>query len=276
MTSVPSLTTPERNGQFILTTDQLAQAFNVTPKIISNNFNRHKDVFVEEIHYFFLERETLFAFLSERNTNFVIPPERTTNLEGGDSQSFTSEDEDSQRNANKIRNLYLWTLKGAFKHAWLLRSPQAEQAYEKMVDRATQQSSRSLQENALLRNQVQTYRNMLEANTRMPGLSEEGLEHIESFGVNEALTRLRKAFFRMEKKEEILKEYIPSAHKDLQELRQAVLDVCSRSVDADTELVMVSRNLLRQQDLLTQLHTDLEGKQQLERIMPLLIPEQTK
>src|SRR6266704_1813398 len=92
--------------QFILTTEQLAQAFGVTPKIISNNFNRHIEDFQEDIHYFVAEGENLKPF--------DILSKRTSKRRGA-------------------RKRYLWTLKGAFVHAWILKSPSAKTSYEKLM-----------------------------------------------------------------------------------------------------------------------------------------------
>jgi hypothetical protein len=117
--------------QFILTTEQLAQAYGVNPKVISNNFNRHMEDFTEGIHYFVsnLEEDKMsFSnndILSERTSNNDILSERTSN-----------NDILSERTSNRggARRKYLWTLKGAFTHAWIVKSPKARVAYEKFIE----------------------------------------------------------------------------------------------------------------------------------------------
>ncbi len=115
--------------QFILTTEQLAQAYGVTSNALVQNYRRHKEDFQENIHYFLLEGEDLKNFEN-------------------DSQSFSNFENDSQSSSNfedfnlkpskrgGTRRKYLWTQKGAFAHAWILKSPGAKVAYEKLIELA--------------------------------------------------------------------------------------------------------------------------------------------
>lgn len=52
----------EQNGQRVLTTQQLAEAYGTDVKTISNNFNRNKDRYKPNKHYFLLEGDELRQF----------------------------------------------------------------------------------------------------------------------------------------------------------------------------------------------------------------------
>lgn len=97
----------ELNGQRVLTTQQIAEGYATTPRVISNNFNRNKGRFQERKHFILLEGEYLKSFLSE-SSNLGIA-----------------------RNVNK---LYLWTEKGALLHAKSLGTDQAWDMYDILVD----------------------------------------------------------------------------------------------------------------------------------------------
>lgn len=74
----------------VLTTQQLAEAYETDSKIVSNNFNRNKERYIEGKHYICLEGENKRNFLNNHQID------------------------DGLKNASK---LYLWTEKGAFLHA---------------------------------------------------------------------------------------------------------------------------------------------------------------
>jgi hypothetical protein len=74
--------------------------------VITNNFNRNKDRYLEEKHFICLKGNELKEFRA-KNQNDVLP------------------------NANK---LYLWTEKGAFLHAKSLNTDEAWAVYENLVD----------------------------------------------------------------------------------------------------------------------------------------------
>ena len=90
----------------VLTTQQIAEAYGTDSKVISNNFNRNKERYVEGKHFVCLEGEELKQF----KTNHQF-------------------DESS-----KINKLYLWTEKGAFLHAKSLNTDEAWAIYENLVD----------------------------------------------------------------------------------------------------------------------------------------------
>jgi len=96
-----------QDGQRVLTTNQLADAFGSDPKIINRNFQRNSNRYVQGKHFFALSGEELRTFKGSRQFD--------------ESLKFTS-------------ILYLWTEKGAWLHAKSLNTDQAWDAYEMLVD----------------------------------------------------------------------------------------------------------------------------------------------
>ena len=90
----------------VLTTQRIAEAYGTDAQVITNNFNRNKDRYLEEKHFICLKGNELKEFRA-KNQNDVLP------------------------NANK---LYLWTEKGAFLHAKSLNTDEAWAVYENLVD----------------------------------------------------------------------------------------------------------------------------------------------
>lgn len=101
-----NLTVTEYKNIRVLTTQQIAEAYESDVRIISNNFNRNKERYVEGKHFVCLEGEELKAF--KTNHHF---------------------DESS-----RINKLYLWTEKGAFLHAKSLNTDKAWEVYDRLVD----------------------------------------------------------------------------------------------------------------------------------------------
>lgn len=90
----------------VLTTQQLAEAYETDNKIIQKNFSRNKDRYIEGKHFICLEGEELKEFKTKR------------------------QNDDSSR----INKLYLWTEKGAFLHAKSLNTDKAWEVYDRLVD----------------------------------------------------------------------------------------------------------------------------------------------
>lgn len=90
----------------VLTTQQIAEAYGTDSKVISNNFNRNRERYVEGKHFICLEGDELKVF--KTNHHF---------------------DESS-----KINKLYLWTQKGAFLHAKSLNTDKVWEVYDHLVD----------------------------------------------------------------------------------------------------------------------------------------------
>lgn len=100
------LTVTEYKNIRVLTTQQIAEAYESDVRIISNNFNRNKEKYVEGKHFVCLEGEELKAF-----------------------KTIHHFDESS-----RINKLYLWTEKGAFLHAKSLNTDKAWEVYDRLVD----------------------------------------------------------------------------------------------------------------------------------------------
>jgi len=91
----------------VLTTQQIAEAYGSDTRVISNNFNRNKDRYVEGKHYICLEDGEKREFVDHHQID------------------------DGSKKASK---LYLWTEKGAFLHAKSLNTDTAWEVYDRLVD----------------------------------------------------------------------------------------------------------------------------------------------
>lgn len=98
----------EQQNQRVLLTNQLAEQYETTSKVISNNFNNNKDRYQEGKHYYHLEGQYLLEFLQSSNLGL--------------------------QNQDKIRSLYLWTEKGALLHAKSLNTDKAWEVYDTLVE----------------------------------------------------------------------------------------------------------------------------------------------
>jgi hypothetical protein len=112
MLNTTALQPIEHQNQRILTTAQIARAYEADPQVITNNFNRNKKRYTEGKHYFCLEGENLTNFLM--TNQFDLSTELVNN-----------------KRANR---LYLWTEKGAWLLAKSLNTDRAWQACEMLVD----------------------------------------------------------------------------------------------------------------------------------------------
>ncbi len=90
--------------QKVITTESLAIGYGATDKMITNNFSRNKDRFIEGKHYFWVDGEELQQLKS-------CPSLR------GSVNKYT-------------RNLILWTERGASRHAKMLETDQAWDYFE--------------------------------------------------------------------------------------------------------------------------------------------------
>ncbi|MTV49827.1 hypothetical protein GJ688_12680 [Heliobacillus mobilis] len=98
----------EHQGQRVLTTSQLAEAYETETIKINQNFSRNKLRYKEGKHYFILKGADLKQFKNEFDLNEVV--------------------------GTRASSLYLWTEKGAFMHAKSIETDRAWEAYEMLVD----------------------------------------------------------------------------------------------------------------------------------------------
>jgi ORF6C domain/ORF6N domain len=96
----------EQNGQRVLMTSQLAEAYGTDAQILVNNFNRNRDRYKEGKHFILLTGDHLRDFKAKNQ--YDLP--------------------------SNLNRLYLWTEKGAWLHAKSLNTDQAWDAYEMLVD----------------------------------------------------------------------------------------------------------------------------------------------
>lgn len=99
----------EMKDQRVLTTQQLAEVYETDVNNIKNNFNNHKDKFIEGTHYYLLQGEGLKAFRLQVN------------------------DIDLQISA-MTRSLYLWTERGASRHCKILDTKKAWEQFDYLED----------------------------------------------------------------------------------------------------------------------------------------------
>lgn len=96
----------EWGGQIVITTAQLAEVYETTPKNITNNFQRNKDRFVEGKHYFILTGDDLREFKNKT----------------------------SERGSVKSNLMYLWTRRGASRHCKILGTDKAWEQFDYLED----------------------------------------------------------------------------------------------------------------------------------------------
>lgn len=145
-----SLVPAEYQGQRILTTALLAEAYGTDRQNISYNYNSNKSRFTLGKHYFVLEGEVKKEFLDRHEIH------------------------DGSKNAS---HLYLWTEKGAWLHAKSLNTDNAWDAYEALVDDYFVKKERLIHATNELESLRETMRVANESASLLSGL-------IESAGLN--------------------------------------------------------------------------------------------
>lgn len=98
----------EHQNQRILTTQQLAEFYGTDTDKIKQNFNNNKARYQEGKHYYLIQ--------------------------GNDLKEFLQVEIFDLQNKSKIRQLYLWTEKGAFLHAKSLNTEVAWEVYDRLVE----------------------------------------------------------------------------------------------------------------------------------------------
>lgn len=100
------LTVTNYKGVRVLTTQQIAEAYETNTDTITKNFNRNKGRYTEGKHFICLKGDELREF--KANGQLDLLP--------------------------SINTLYLWTKKGAFLHAKSLNTDTAWEVYDRLVD----------------------------------------------------------------------------------------------------------------------------------------------
>lgn len=115
----------------VLTTQQIAEAYGTDAQVITNNYNRNKDRYVEGKHFICLIGEEKSEFIKKNQNDF---------------SSFT-----------KAKAIYLWTEKGAFLHAKSLNTDVAWEVYDRLVDSYFQKPQKRLTDREMMRIQLEMY-----------------------------------------------------------------------------------------------------------------------
>ena len=103
------LTVLEHNNIRVMTTEQLAEAYEYAPKQIQQNFSNNRVRFIAGKHFFVLEGQDLQTFrLQVENIELQISP--------------------------KTRHLYLWTERGAARHSKMLGTERTWDVFEQLED----------------------------------------------------------------------------------------------------------------------------------------------
>ena len=111
-----NLVSVEWSNKLVLLTVQLAKYYTCTPKQIAQNFNKNRDRFIEGKHYFKLEGEVLKAFRV-----YFDDIELDDSAGEVDIPAHT-------------KHLYLWTARGAARHAKMLSTDKAWEVFEDLED----------------------------------------------------------------------------------------------------------------------------------------------
>lgn len=98
----------EIKGIRVLTSKQIAEAYQTTTDTIKTNFNANRNRFIKEKHYIALTGDELKAFKKQVRNPYLV--------------------------ANRASHLYLWTEKGALLHAKSLNTDKAWEVYDYLVD----------------------------------------------------------------------------------------------------------------------------------------------
>lgn len=105
--AIGNVTRIEYGGQPVIPTARLAEFYECTDRNIRQNFNNNSDRFIEGKHFFKLEGDALRIFKRDVE-NFDI--------------------------ADNVNALYLWTKRGAARHAKMLNTDKAWEVFEALED----------------------------------------------------------------------------------------------------------------------------------------------
>lgn len=94
----------------VMTTEMLADLYDTEPKLIRQNYQRNADRFIEGKHCFKLIGEELRAFKNESSQRGLLSI------------------------APRVSHLFLWTGRGAARHAKILETDKAWEVFEKLED----------------------------------------------------------------------------------------------------------------------------------------------
>ncbi|WP_145548560.1 ORF6N domain-containing protein [Yersinia massiliensis] len=108
--SVEKLPITTHNNIPVITTEMLASLYGTDPKLVRQNYQRNAERFIDGKHCFKLLGDDLRAFKNETSQRGLV------NI------------------APKVSHLFLWTERGAARHAKMLETEQAWEVFEKLED----------------------------------------------------------------------------------------------------------------------------------------------
>ena len=117
--TIKDLIPVEWSNQRVLTTAQLAHFYDCEPRHISDNFKRNESRFKVNKHFFKIEGADLTAL------RLQVTESGLQNLHS---------DESGLQISSKTRTLYLWTERGAARHAKMLSTDKAWDVFEELED----------------------------------------------------------------------------------------------------------------------------------------------
>lgn len=141
----------EHRDMRVLTTSQLAEAFDTNNKIITRNFQRNQKHYIPEEHYFALSGEALRQFKAERQNDATL---------------------------KYVSVLYLWTEKGAWLHAKSLNSDRSWEAFHSLVDNYYNLATKWIAQQKERETKVISYKQVTQIESRLDLLEMQMKEQI--------------------------------------------------------------------------------------------------
>ena len=120
MIDVGNLVRIEYRGELVLTTKQLASAYECAPTHIRDNFKNNKRYFQEGVHYFKLTGDELREFKLYVNAEFNRAQGKCENTENFSSPALSA-----------TSSLLLWTYQGCVRHCKMVGT---EKAWEQFTE----------------------------------------------------------------------------------------------------------------------------------------------
>ena len=108
----------EWRNERVVTTAQLAEFYECTPENVRDNFRKNRDRFVSGKHFFKLEGDLLHVFKDKMNESLKV-------------NDYT---ETFRLVNDRTPSLYLWTKRGAARHAKMLNTDKAWEVFEALED----------------------------------------------------------------------------------------------------------------------------------------------
>lgn len=148
--TIGEITRVEHNGQLVLTTAQLAEFYGTSVANLKMNFGNNNERFVEGKHYFKFEGDELADFKDKVKSFYLVQP--------------------------NARILYLWTKRGAARHAKMLNTDRAWEVYELLEDNYFNPKTKPAQTDAcedISKDRIEFERERLETDRKRHGISKE-------------------------------------------------------------------------------------------------------